>query len=73
LIPASQIAYNHDQELGSGAQGIVYRAQWKSRDVVFKKLLVRQDTSEKRAFLDELEVWRCAEILFYLKNNSKLI
>jgi hypothetical protein len=60
MIPASQIEYSPNEHLlGSGAQGLVFRAKWKSRDVVFKQLLSgHQDEREKRQFLRELEVWK---------------
>lgn len=53
LIPANQIIYNEDEKLGAGAQGVVYKAKWNTREVVFKKL-----SEAKRTFLSELEVWR---------------
>jgi predicted Ser/Thr protein kinase len=58
MIPSSQIKYG-DHVLGSGAQGVVYRAEWNHRPVVLKLLHIRQDTAEKLEFLQELDVWRC--------------
>jgi predicted Ser/Thr protein kinase len=57
MIRSSEIETS--KVLGSGAQGIVYHAKWKSRDIVFKQLHIRhQDVDEKRLFLSELKVWR---------------
>jgi hypothetical protein len=58
MIQLSQIEYSARNKLGSGAQGVVYRARWNSRDVVLNLLHNRKNADEKREFLRELEVWR---------------
>jgi serine/threonine protein kinase len=58
MIHSSQIKYG-DHVLGSGAQGVVYRAEWNHRPVVLKLLHIRQGAAEKNEFMRELDVWRC--------------
>ena len=70
MIPSSQIEYNDSHQLGAGAQGIAYLALWKSKEVVFKKLTVRQADNDKKEFLCELEVWRYVRFIYSISYSS---
>jgi hypothetical protein len=57
MINLSQLVYDPLGILGFGSQGVAFRAKWKNRDVVFKKIKYNS-TAHQKQFMDELKVWK---------------
>lgn len=56
------------ERIGEGSQGIVYKAQWNGRMVIYKqmRLLTRNEGDEKKNFEMELAVWQYVLLVIFV-------
>lgn len=45
-------------EVGSGAQGVVYRAQWQGITVIYKQLKIVTTGNTREELMNEFQVWQ---------------
>lgn len=46
------------EKVGEGAQGIIYRAEWKGSIVIYKQVKLVTSRDDKKEFMKEFNVWQ---------------